>query len=190
MGHGGTYIWSILASFLGHQVLGWASLVRPKRPTIIRQPTNKISLLCGAWRNLPLTADVKNFKKAYIWSILASLLAPHVLGKPSLVSSKQPLIISQPSNKISLLCGTWWNLPLTADITKLQKSQLLVNYGLIFGPLGTRLGHPGSSKTVYNNKSTHRQNLTSLRGKEELTFDWRYRKTSKKRTFGQFWPNF
>ena len=117
-------------------------------------------------------------------------MGPQVLSWASLVRPKRPTILSQPTNKISLLYGTWRNLLLTADIKKLQKSLYLVDFSPIYGPPGARMGLPGSSKTAYNIRSTHQQNFTSLWDMAELTFDCWDEKTAKKPKFGAFWPYF
>ena len=137
-----------------------------------------------------MTADIKILQISLYLVGFGLIFGPQVLGWASLVSPKRPTIISQPTNIIPLLCGTWRNLPLTADIKKLQKSQHLVDNCLILGPPGTRLGLPGLSKTAYNKKSTHQQNSTSLRDMAELTFDCIDEKTTKKNIFGGFWPYF
>ena len=135
----------------GPHVLGRPSMVRPKRPTILIQPSNKFSLFCETWRNLLLTADINNFKNSVHWVNFGLFFGPP--GTQLGLRPKRPTLTSQPTEKISLLCGAWRNLPLTGDIKKLQKSVHLVNLGLIFGPPGTRLGLPGLSKTAFNNKS-------------------------------------
>ena len=91
---------------MGPQELGLASLVRPKRPTILFQPTDKISLLCGTWRNLPLTPDIKKLQKSLYLVNFSPIYGPQELGWAPLVRSKWPTISGQPTNKISLLYGT------------------------------------------------------------------------------------
>ncbi len=55
----------------------------------------------------------------------------------------------------------------------------LADFSLIFGPPGTQLGLPGSSKMAYNIKATYQQNFTSLWELAELTFACRYAKLQK-----------